>query len=192
MDDSIPVRLFRSIPPLTEFRDADPWDSTNLDKVTDDFLAKCDKWEKDSYPIFIPDTDIFFPGRMDCSKPISKAELHSQLAEYSEKALAYFNKTNNTDYKAENNGEIVHGDQDHCYATHCNFTAKPDRAPLIPGDFSSKLFFAEFMNTLQAKSSLTYWSLLDGADYKKYCNMCPVGVIRHPKTFQYGDKPPLD
>ncbi|XP_021772430.1 uncharacterized protein LOC110736512 [Chenopodium quinoa] len=192
MDDSIPVRLFRSIPPLTEFRDADPWDSTNLDKAKEDFLAMCDKLEKDSLPIFIPDTVIFFPGRMDISKPLSKADLYSQVAEYSEQALAYFNKTNNTDYKSENNGEIVYGDQDYCYATHCNFTAKPDTAPLIPGDFSSKLFFAEFMQTPKSMTSLTYCSLLDGADYKNYCDMCPKRVIRHPKTFRYGDKPPLD
>ncbi|XP_021734470.1 uncharacterized protein LOC110701185 isoform X2 [Chenopodium quinoa] len=147
------------------------------DSALTDYFAMLDKLEKeDSW--YIPDRLELYPGRTDCYKPISEADVQIEVAEYSEKALAYFNKTYDTDYKYESNGGIVYGDQDHCYATHCSFTAKPDTVPLTPGDFSSKLFFAEFM--------------LSDADYKNRCKMCPMGVICHPKTFQDGYKLPLD
>lgn len=176
MDDSQPDYLLEETPAMKRFKES---------RAKEEALCQIPYYEE---------TCLYFPGRMDCYRLRFKKDRDRIMTDCSLKTLDYFNRTHGTDYKFDKYVDLVRTNYEHSHAVHCNFIAKPKTAPLKPGDFSEKLFFAELFPMRDSRLYLTHCSMLDGGENesRKGCNFCPSDVISHPLSFKDGFKLPLE
>ncbi|XP_021747573.1 uncharacterized protein LOC110713432 isoform X1 [Chenopodium quinoa] len=158
-------------------------DILTLNQKLDQLHAELEQINSETYSAFLPDWDPpyeFPPGRDDCYLMALEKDRIDSIKPCAEAVLKIFNQENLTDYELMDCLDICFA-RDYDFFAHCNFTAKPNSAPLKAGDFSSKVFFAELKMNSKNEIIPSNYAVLDGVNWKLGCEMCPE-VVAHPTS----------